>query len=201
MSKQTARSWKLVVATTTVLMAGALLVLNFGAAPSLGSPAASARHAAVAQPSGSSSPKSSTSPKASTSPSPEDTCTPGPDPLCIPGDESSAPASSSPSPSTSPTPGGGTTYKSEISIDYSKKKDSFVGKVDSKTVCEKGRRVDLFKVSPGKDQNLAHTLTQKKGKYVIPFPKPNGRFYTKVRKSTADRKTTCKGAQSKTIAP
>ena len=181
------------IVTTIVMVAATVLVLNVGAS-ALGG----ANGGAGAQVQ-SSSPSSSA--KASTSPSPADTCTPGPDPLCIPGDESSSPSSStSPSASTSPTPGGGDTEKSKISIDYSNKSDSFKGRVDSVNSCEKGRRVDLFKVSPGKDTNLGHGVTAKRGKYTIPYPRANGRFYTKVKKSTPSRNLTCKGAQSKTIS-
>jgi hypothetical protein len=59
--------------------------------------------------------------------------------------------------------------------------------------------VDLFEVAPGKDKALGHTLTAGKGKYTIPFPNANGRYYTKVKKSTPSRDLSCKGAQSKTI--
>jgi hypothetical protein len=104
------------------------------------------------------------------------------------------------SPSTSPKPGGGSTEKSKISIDYSSKTETFKGRVDSVSACEKGRRVDLFKVSPGKDTNLGHTVTVKKGKYKIPFPNAKGRFYTKVKTSKSGKNLTCKGAQSKTIS-
>jgi hypothetical protein len=72
--------------------------------------------------------------------------------------------------------------------------------VDSVGSCEKGRRVNLFEVSPGKDTALGHTVTVKKGKYTIPFPDANGRYYTKVKKSMASRDLSCKGAQSKTIS-
>jgi hypothetical protein len=108
--------------------------------------------------------------------------------------------STSPTASTSPKPGGGDTYSAKLSIDYSKKKESFVGKVDSKSICQKARRVDLFKIAPGKDQNLGHALTNNKGKYRIPYPDANGRFYAKARKFTPERNTTCKGATSKTIS-
>jgi hypothetical protein len=60
--------------------------------------------------------------------------------------------------------------------------------------------VNLFKVAPGKDKALGHTLTANKGKYTIPYPDAKGRFYTKVKQSTASRNLTCKGAQSKTIS-
>jgi hypothetical protein len=195
MSKKTARSWKWMILTTTALVAGVVLVLNVGASAHLGSPAS------PAQPSG------STSPKASASPSPSKSPFPPPPPSCVPmvdcdtASPSAKPSTSAkPSPSTSPTPGGGTTEKSKISIKYNGKNESFKGAVDSVGKCEKGRRVDLFEVSPGKDTNLGHTVTLKKGKYTIPFPDANGRYYTKVKKSTPSRNLTCKGAQSKTIS-
>lgn len=199
MSKKNARSWKLLIATTTVMVAGIVLILNVGASARLGSRAAGA---GLQSPSASSTKK----PTTSTSPSPASS---GPVPSCVPMVTCKSPAASgspsthpstSTSPSTSPTPGGGTTYKSSISIDYNNKKDSFTGRVDSKSVCEKGRHVVLFQVTPGKDTNEGHTVTVKKGKYVIPFPKPNGRYYTKVKASTPARNTKCKGATSKTIS-
>jgi hypothetical protein len=55
-------------------------------------------------------------------------------------------------------------------------------------------------VAPGKDTNLGHSVTARKGKYTIPLPNAKGRYYTKVKKSTPSRNLTCKGAQSKTIS-
>lgn len=192
MSKKNARSWRLLITTATVLVAGTILVLNVGASANVTGSGPVPMIQQSSSPSGG---------QPSASPSPEDTCDPGPDPICIPG-ESSAPPSSSPSasPSTSPNPGGGDTHKSKITIDYNNKKDSFVGKVDSRSICVKARRVDLFEVAPGKDQNRGHSLTNNKGKYRIPFPDADGRFYTKAKKSTPERNTTCKGATSKTIS-
>ena len=46
----------------------------------------------------------------------------------------------------------------------------------------------------------APTVTVKKGKYKIPFPNANGRYYSKVKTSMASKNVTCKGAQSKTIS-
>ena len=195
MSKKNARSWKLVVMSTALMVVAGVLVLNVGASANVtGSGPIEQR-----QPSG--SPSGSARPSAS--PSPEDTCTPGPDPICIPGEEEPSPSGSaapSASPSGSPGPGGGDSHSAKISIDYNKNKKSFVGKVDSKAVCSKARRIDLFEVAPGKDQNRGHALTNNKSKYTIPFPKADGRFYTKARKSTPERNTTCKGATSKTIS-
>ena len=183
MSKQTARSWKLVAITTTVMVAAAVLILNVGASAHRGTVAG------PTQQSPSASSKPSGSPKGSTSPSPTSTCGMKPPavctaspPNCVP-NVNCPPASSSPSakpstsasPSTSPTPGGGSTYKSTITLKYDGDKEVFKGTVDSKSVCEKGRRVDLFEVTPGKDTNLGHTITVKKGKYKIPFPNANGR--------------------------
>jgi hypothetical protein len=197
MSKKNARSWRLVVTSTALMVVAGILVLNVGASANV----TGAGPIPQAQPSGSAS--ASASPRPSSSPAPEDTCNPGPSPLCIPGEEepsASASTGPSPSPSGSPNPGGGDTHSARISIDYNKKKDAFVGKVDSKAVCSKARRVDLFEVAPGKDQNRGHALTTNKSKYTIPFPKANGRFYTKARKSTPNRNTTCKGAESKKIS-
>lgn len=206
MSKQTARSWKLVIITTTVMVAASVLILNVGASAHRGKAAPVVQQSASA----SASSKPSGSPKASATPPSNcqqvgPTCIPTCAPMVNPCPSGSPPKSSpstgsSPTASTSPTPGGGDTYKSTISIAYSNKRDSFKGRVDSRSVCEKGRRVDLFEVSPGKDTNLGHTVTLKKGKYKIPFPNPNGRYYTKVKKSTPSRNVTCKGAQSKTIS-
>ena len=208
MSKQNARSWKLVAITTAVMVGAAVLILNVGASAHKGSVAA------PAQQSPTTSSKPSGSPKGSTSPSPSNTCGMKPPAVCTasppncvpnvncpkPSGSASASTGTSPSPSTSPTPGGGSTYKSTITLKYVDDKEVFKGRVDSKSVCEKGRRVDLFEVTPGKDTNLGHTLTARKGKYKIPFPNANGRYYSKVKKSTPSRNTTCKGAQSKTIS-
>jgi hypothetical protein len=194
MSKKNARSWRLVVTGTAVMIVAGILVLNVGASANV----TGSGPIPQAQPSG--SPSGSARPSAS--PSPEDTCNPGPDPICIPEEEESPSGSAKPSasPSGSPNPGGGDTHSAKVTIDYNKKNESFVGKVDSKAVCEKARRIDLFEVAPGKDQNRGHALTNNKGRYRIPFPNANGRFYTKARKFTPDRNTTCKGATSKTIS-
>lgn len=183
--------------STAVMVAGIVLVLNVGASADVGGTGPVPASLQSGSPSAKASASGSASPK---TPSPEDTCSPIPPPICE--NESSAPPSSSvsPSTSTSPNPGGGDSHSAKISIDYNKKKDSFVGGVDSKSICEKARRIDLFEVAPGKDQNLGHALTNNKGKYRIPFPKANGRYYTKARKSTPERNTTCKGATSKTIS-
>jgi hypothetical protein len=199
MSKKNARSWKLLVTTTAVLVSAGVLVLNVGASANVTGTGPVAQQSA--SPSGSAS--------GSARPSASQSSSSGPGvPSCVP--MVNCPSSTSPSarPSTSgsptatssPDPGGDDTYTAKISIDYSNRKDSFVGKVDSKAICQKARRVDLFEVAPGKDQNLGHALTNNKGKYRIPYPKANGRFYTKARKFTPDRNTTCKGATSKTIS-
>jgi hypothetical protein len=196
MSKKNARSWRLVIVSTTAMVAGCILVLNVGASANV----TGSGPVPMAQPSGSASASTSAKPSASQSTSS------GPGvPSCVPmvtceEEQPSASASVSPSTSTSPNPGGGDTYKSKVTIDYNKKKESFVGKVDSKAICGKARRVDLFEVSPGKDQNRGHGVTNNKSKYAIPFPKANGRFYTKARKSEPDRNTTCKGATSERIS-
>lgn len=191
MSKRDARSWKLLIGSMTVMVSSVIVILNVGASADVGGSGPIPQAMQSASPSGQSS-------------SPPNTCEPGPPvppPVCVPGEESSAPPSSSPSasPSTSPEPGGNT-HSAKISITYSNRQDAFKGKVDSKAVCQKARRVDLFEVAPGKDQNLGHALTNNKGKYRIPYPNANGRFYTKARKFTPERNTTCKGATSKRIS-
>ena len=190
MSKRNARSWRLVLTATTLMVAAGVLILNVGASANVtGSGSVAQRQ-----------PSASPSRSPSAEPSPEDTCSPVPPPICE--NESSAPPSGSPSasPSGSPDPGGGDTHKAKISIRYNNKNESFIGKVDSKAICQRARRVDLFEVAPGKDQNRGHALTNNKGRYRIPLPQANGRFYTKARKSTPERNTTCKGATSKTIS-
>lgn len=193
MSKRNARSWRLVLIATTAMVMAIVLVLNVGASADVEGSGPLAP-AIQQSPSGSA--------KASASPSPEDTCDPGPDPICIPEEEEEPSGSTSPSasPSGSPNPGGGDTHKAKVTIEYKKKNESFVGKVDSKAICQRARRIDLFEVAPGKDQNRGHSLTNNKGRYRIPFPDADGRFYTKARKSTPERNTTCKGATSKTIS-
>jgi hypothetical protein len=200
MSKKTARSWRLVLTTSTAMVLGIVLALNVGASADVRGSGPVADGPTQQSPSASPGRSPSGSPARSPSPSPEDTCSPIPPPICE--NETSAPPSASPSasPSTSPGPGGDETYRAKISIDYNKRKESFVGKVDSRAVCSKARRVDLFEVAPGKDQNRGHALTNNKSKYTIPFPDADGRFYTKARKSTPERNTTCKGAISKKIA-
>jgi hypothetical protein len=190
MSKENARSWRLLLSAVTAMVMAIVVALNVGAAADV-SGGAPVQGQQSPSPSGT----------RSSSP-PEETCNPGPDPLCIPEEEEpSASRSPSVSPSPSPSPGGGgDTYKAKITIDYKEKNESFVGKVDSRAICQKARRIDLFEVAPGKDQNRGHSLTNNKGRYRIPFPDADGRFYTKARKSTPERNTTCKGATSKTIS-
>jgi hypothetical protein len=190
MSKKTVRSWRVVLTALTAMVLAIVMVLNVGASADVtgSGPIAPARQ----------SPSASASP--SQSPSPEDTCDPIPPPICE--NETSAPPSGSPStsPSGSPDPGGGNTHKAKVSIKYKNGNESFVGKVDSKAICVRARRIDLFEVAPGRDQNRGHSLTNNRGRYRIPFPDANGRFYTKARKLEPNRNTTCKGAQSKTIS-
>jgi hypothetical protein len=125
----------------------------------------------------------------SPSPSPSPTRSGGLPSLPLPtGDEET-------SASPSPSPGGGAAKcDSKITIAY--KRNRFSGKVTSdNNRCAKGRSVKVKKVNAG---TVGRTVTNQKGKWKVPEPDANGRYFAVTSKRKAG-KIVCKAARSRKI--
>lgn len=112
-----------------------------------------------------------------------------------------------PTPSTGPSDEA-ERCESRITIDFrpgfndQDPRGSFVGKVNSdRASCERGRVVALRKQKPGKDKVVGRTLTNRRGKWRVSKAEPRGRYYAKVRRSTAGSTDNiiCTGDRSKAI--
>ena len=145
------------------------------------------------------SPTPSGSPSATASPTGTPSTTPTsadmPDPaLTTPGHEGSPTVTPSGTPTGSPSgspvtspPESTTRCESKITLSYSGNRQRFSGEVRSDEVaCERGRRVLLKRDrKSGTDRTVATTVTNRRGRYVIPQPDRQGnRFYTKTPRQT-----------------
>lgn len=162
--------------------------------------------------SGSPSPTGTDSPSptgtASPSGSPSQTQTPQRAP--VPAQTTTTPTSSpTASPSESPVnppPDGTERCESKITISYNGNRQRFTGEVRSgKSVCERGRRVILKRDrKERRDRAVANTVTDREGKYRIPFASDGGgRFYTKTPRRRVTRTgddIVCQGDRSRTIS-
>jgi hypothetical protein len=129
----------------------------------------------------------------SPSPSPSETDD-GPLPsLPIPPEEEESP---SPSPTRSPDGGGAGKCDSEITIAY--KKNAFKGKVTSEnnSRCRKGRTVKVKQ--KGKKGSVGRSVTNQKGKWKVPEPDADGRYFAQVAKRKVGN-IVCQAAKSRTI--
>ena len=104
----------------------------------------------------------------------------------------------SPSPSPSPTrDGGGGAAKCDSEITIAYKKNRFKGKVTSDhNRCKKARAVKVKK--KGKKRPVGRSVTNRKGKWKVPEPDANGRYFAKVSKRKVGN-IVCKAAKSRTI--
>ena len=68
------------------------------------------------------------------------------------------------------------TYRSNISINYKRSADSFVGRVRSFKECREGRAVEIFMQQPGADTLVGSTTTDAHGRYG-PVPASGAGFY------------------------
>ena len=99
------------------------------------------------------------------------------------------------------------TCKSTITIAYeSGRNPKFTGKVGSgEPMCKRARDVTVKKVKRGADLTVGKAVTNAKGVYNVPARNANGRFYSKVSKSTTENddgeRVTCQAARSKAIRP
>jgi hypothetical protein len=142
------------------------------------------------------------SPTGSISPSPSDSSTstspPYPDPsVTIQGIGPSQTSSTDPN----------LVCASQVSIDYSERKDSFVGRVRSDAPeCVDGRVVHLRKVRSGPDRKMGRDVAGSSGKWREGgFENPTGRFYALVKAMTVKRDdgvtVECMADRSKKINP
>jgi hypothetical protein len=99
-------------------------------------------------------------------------------------------------PGVAPPPPAGSKIKRTVSISY--KANRFRGRVKPAGPCAAGELVRIYRVRKGKDPVVGKDKTNGKGRYVVLEKNADGRYYAKVKKSTAGADT-CLGAKSKTI--
>ena len=82
--------------------------------------------------------------------------------------------------------------------------DPFHGKVLSrKAACERGRKVEVYRVDPGPDGLYDRTLSDARGAWSIPAGMPNGKFYAIAKQRSIDtpgKTFVCKRATSPKVA-
>ena len=72
------------------------------------------------------------------------------------------------------------TYRSNISINYKRSADAFVGRVRSFQECRDGRAVQVFKQVPGPDTLVGSDTTDVRGDYGPIAAQGAGFYYAKV---------------------
>lgn len=95
-------------------------------------------------------------------------------------------------------------HATEVSIRYRERVEIFAGGIGSSLeACQRGRRVLLKRVRPGRDPILGEDITGAYGNWYIPWDARRGRYYAKATKTTAADSSgatvTCLGDRSTTI--
>ena len=94
----------------------------------------------------------------------------------------------------------GTNYPTQLSMGYSGASGgSFAGKVRSSGKCTSGRRVGVYRSSPGSDPSIGSTTTSRSGSWGMVTGKPRkGDYYAKVSAKSAGSGIHCAGARPAT---
>lgn len=92
----------------------------------------------------------------------------------------------------------GTNYPTQLSMGYSNSSGgSFAGKVRSIGKCTGGRRVAVYRLTPGPDPSIGSATTSRSGNWRLVTGKPRrGDYYAKVRPGSAGVGTRCAGART-----
>jgi hypothetical protein len=87
-----------------------------------------------------------------------------------------------------------------LTIDFSKKKGGFFGKLKAPDLaaCAAGQSVKVYKQVSGPDKKLGTDKTSSKGAYLVKAKGKPGKYYAKAGQSTADGDT-CLAAKSETV--
>jgi hypothetical protein len=72
------------------------------------------------------------------------------------------------------------TYKTNLTIHYDKKSDSFVGHVGTSSFCQEGRAVHVFQVTAGGDIPVGSTLSGHAGHWSGISSPGSGTYYATV---------------------
>lgn len=94
----------------------------------------------------------------------------------------------------------GTNYPTQLSMGYSRASGgSFGGNVRSSNKCRSGRRVAVYRVSPGADPSIGSTTSSANGSWGMVTGKPRrGDYYAKTSSRNAGTGVRCAGASSAT---
>ncbi|MBK8294538.1 MAG: hypothetical protein IPK93_07090 [Solirubrobacterales bacterium] len=94
----------------------------------------------------------------------------------------------------------GTNYPAGLKMGYSGASGgSFAGKLRSSRKCKGGRRVAVYRSTPGSDPSIGSTTTSANGKWGIATGKPRrGDYYAKVGAKSAGGGIRCGGARTAT---